>query len=534
MKQAEGVATDKRNLGKWIRLVFLLIISAQLSSGCGNDNMHGLDKNYPQQGVKLMTKNGSGDTLTITEPSEKEGSKILVNSIMRKLYDSSGKVSKHGIPEVFLDTTGKYTRTNKDGVWLSWKDYELCLKMKVSSEDALAFLLGHELSHWFLHHLSLKEKQTFFANPAEIVKPEEEYADLQGAWFAYRAGYRIIQPVPMFLESFYQLRSYHDLPYYAAFSERKKSAEKVCMQVEQLIELFQIANTMHFMPFPNEVLKVGHDALVHLDSLLPDMPELKNDLAASKIRLALGDPNGRTFDYAFPLEIDYNFLKKPKGNADAPFSSNQEQWLTEATRLLGDAIILKAGKPYPEAQINQLVIDVMKRQYRSLDNAASTKLALRPDFKLLQGIRLAQEGELKEAIQKIESIKGASGRRLQQLTDINLAILRDGKIEEKYHPEYGDQRLIKQLRVYLFDFEPVQNNGFYYYFTSSDSDKIKMGIVKNKGMSVKVLRKQFRGRPGQWDKIIPVYCKSSNGRGYLARVEGKTCIEVIVLETIQN
>lgn len=133
-------------------------------------------------------------------------------------------------------------------IYIDQQTLDICKTFGEKYKDALAFIIGHELTHFYQEHQwqelgfvshFLVNKTNFQAHLAH-----EKQADIYGTFIAQQSGYQTIKLVPSILDKIYQV--YHlkssATNEYPSLSNRKKLAEEACHLAADLIDVYQTAN----------------------------------------------------------------------------------------------------------------------------------------------------------------------------------------------------------------------------------------------------------------------------------------------------
>ena len=182
--------------------------------------------------------------------------------------------------------------TTTNTILLEKKAIEIIRKMGDDAEAALAFLISHELTHFFQHRVwnKLNQDISFFSGKKQMdmIKPLEIEADKYGAFLCYLAGYPYERVAPIAIERLYA--AYHlfhkNLPGYPRPDARKQITQSVCDEVDNYKLLFETAQALaHFGAF--EWSQSIYDYLLQY----LDFQEIYNNSAADKIKWALIQEN---------------------------------------------------------------------------------------------------------------------------------------------------------------------------------------------------------------------------------------------------
>jgi tetratricopeptide (TPR) repeat protein len=152
----------------------------------------------------------------------------------------------------------------KNEIQIEEAAYEVCRSMGKDSLDALAFILGHELTHYYKHHNWLGEQGSGFASKAltnELEKVKvaldttvfyETQADKFGYYFAKKAGFSIKNGSEV-LSKLYAAYILPDSlsPRYPTLNDRLKIANETAEEASELSEIFNVANLLFLLDQSN-------------------------------------------------------------------------------------------------------------------------------------------------------------------------------------------------------------------------------------------------------------------------------------------
>ena len=167
----------------------------------------------------------------------------LVRRVYQKLTEVGGGQG-NGLPRIELSgraySVAGYRRASNT-IFIEQQALDACLRFGAEAESALAFLIGHELTHFYQdHHWAESDGVTGFvvaSSTFEAHTSEEEEADLYGAFLSYLAGYQTTELVPRLLDALYA--SYGLSPEasgnYPSLAGRKQVAAGVAKKAEELI-----------------------------------------------------------------------------------------------------------------------------------------------------------------------------------------------------------------------------------------------------------------------------------------------------------
>lgn len=171
-------------------------------------------------------------------------------AVYRQLLSAKGVLSSK-VPTVIIDDRiegpASYSNDHRH-IYINNKTLSICKSFGRAKDDALAFLLAHELIHFYQKRHP--HKQLSFTGSSPITKEEIEHyrqieyeADLYGALLAYIAGYKTYTIIPTLLSKIYKDFDLQEQELIAVpFEVRKKIAEEACEEVGRLKEIFNAGN----------------------------------------------------------------------------------------------------------------------------------------------------------------------------------------------------------------------------------------------------------------------------------------------------
>lgn len=133
-------------------------------------------------------------------------------------------------------------------IYIDQQTLDICKTFGGKYKDALAFIIGHELTHFYQEH---QWKELGFVSHFLVDKTNfqehlehEKQADIYGTFIAQQSGYQTIRLVPAILDKIYQAYQLNKTATleYPSLSERKKLAEEACHLATDLVNVYQTAN----------------------------------------------------------------------------------------------------------------------------------------------------------------------------------------------------------------------------------------------------------------------------------------------------
>ena len=313
----------------------------------------------------------------------------------------------------------------KNIIYVDEKALAVCQSFGSNEKDAFAFLLAHEMTHFYQeHHWQEAGFATSFLtnkhNFEEHVADEKE-ADLFGAFVTHLAGYQSIKIVPTIFDKVYaayglteQLQDYPSLP------QRKETAFEVCSKVKELIQVFETANYLTAIGEYTSAAAAYEYVLQFVK-----YKELYNNIGASLVAAAALQPEYGTLAFHYPIELDLDIPLREGADAEkSDLLKKAIEYLTIASKMdnqhystfinLASAYILNNQLGEAEPLLKQLYTLVRK-----------TKQAA--EISILYGIISAQQQDKIQAQKLFEEAKALNDSKgIQQLADYNSHLL-DGK-----------------------------------------------------------------------------------------------------------
>lgn len=243
--------------------------------------------------------------------------------------------------------------------------YDLFSRKSSDLEGSLAFIIGHELAHYYLRHgwvgdfansfasLEVGRKMLNAANDDEIIRRETE-ADYFGGFYGYLAGYDTLGAAPRALDLLYADYGLKDkVANYPSRLERKHIAERVARNLRKMIPVFEGANILLILEKYQEAARLFD----FLARAFPSREILNNSGVAYAMEAVRRFPPG-TKRFAYPFEFDAEtrlFGRGRKGKGIDPDVEQRTRLLRQAADAFGKA--LRMDKDYLAAKINLAAVN---------------------------------------------------------------------------------------------------------------------------------------------------------------------------------
>jgi len=183
---------------------------------------------------------------------------VLVNSVYNNLNEAIGDIS-HEPPTLVLSSSKRSVARyipSINKIEFEYAAYEICRKLGPDSLNAVAFILAHELAHYYRDHSWLSKAGTAYIGTDlgqklqdldvamdTTIKYEAE-ADEFSYYYSKIAGYSI-KAAPILYDSLYSNYSLpNDIPHYPSLAERKEISLRVQENANDLNKLFDLASVL--------------------------------------------------------------------------------------------------------------------------------------------------------------------------------------------------------------------------------------------------------------------------------------------------
>lgn len=356
--------------------------------------------------------------------------------------------------------------------------YDVCSSFGKDSLNALACVLGHELSHYYLKHdwcSSFSKRLSRIAIAADLNKidrqdqlKKETEADYNGFYFGNVAGYKTFDIAPELLKKLYTAyRLNPNLKGYPTLDQRVEAAKQSKVMVLRRLPVFEAGIYLYAIG----EYEMAFDCF---NNLLSDFTsrENYNNAAVCKMQMALPLFENYEMPYCFPFELDYESRINAGNNRSGTPADNEEKrkgYLLQAKILLEESI--RKDPQYNQAKINLAIcyimlgnLDMSSGILKDMGNDTSS------DRKILASICLAAKGDFAKGLQELNSIATSpkSVIIVNNKTLFRLASEKSLKI--------GDDELGYQLRKmpHQFSENPEYKENSYYACFDSTSKSINI------------------------------------------------------------
>jgi len=333
-----------------------------------------------------------------------EQAKQLARAVYSELVTAEGRPA----PTLLIKNTAtKAAYFDPEGfqIILEEKALRVCMTFKDSTAHAIAALLGHELSHYYLGHGFEAGFIDADSLASAISKNHERAADIKGGFIAYQAGYPSFDIMPILLARIYDTYLFpkEATLKYPSLNERQMEALAAADTVAKLSQLFDVAN--HLLVIDKyETAKSTYEVI--LTSY--QGREIYNNLGICLAyeAISLFDPTELPFVY--PLQIDM-LSRMNTGKGDDVTERNI--LLAKAFTYFQTAISL--DKEYTLGYIHAAcVLDMMTKEF---SDSVRTQTFPVVDY-LYNAKLLARRAENAEHLASVSIIEGIQAAKQKQYT----------------------------------------------------------------------------------------------------------------------
>lgn len=290
------------------KLFCILFLIGTLYQGISQNRSFGTLSMIQSPTVKLKkntTNNSNVDELKLQHATE----------IFDRLVEARGDF-RSPVPTLVMNKKedyGAYMDYEKMEINLEEKAYDVCAKFRDSAKvnAALAFILGHELTHHYEKHAWRRGFVTNFKNLDIGMKLDsiqddvvnETQADYLGGFLCYTAGFGYFENAGALVDSIYKAYKLpNKLAKYPSLADRKKLCTRTFDKLQDLIQIFNMANLLTL----TEHFEMSHE---FSKFVLQDYQsrEIYNNFGVSILLQAIIDfPQyaKKRLKYKYPIEIE--------------------------------------------------------------------------------------------------------------------------------------------------------------------------------------------------------------------------------------
>lgn len=358
--------------------------------------------------------------LLFNSPMRGQLSLQTAEKILSDLYESTKGNVQVGQPSIVISENQRsmaaYSHRANE-IRLERKALEVCETFGPDAENALAFLIGHELIHCFQE---AKGTTNFLTDAHSSGDPEgERIADIRGAFTAKMAGYDPSDIIADLIDGLYEAYNLKDesMPAYPPLAVRQATAEYVMAHTDTLWHIFQTGNYMATLQQYELAIKTYAYILKYYSG-----KETFNNIGLLYAKQALTFSGKNVDPYLYPFEMDTKSRLADARSEDLslPEQEARQQYIDQANRYFKRA---KDIDPYyVPAHLNQLSVLSMSGEADEV-------------------IRQFQKG-------KIETFLRRSKADTRERESIRLAVANAYALSSKANPQHHRtaQKLLDELQ----------------------------------------------------------------------------------------
>ena len=437
------------------------------------------------------------------------------------------------VPEFIMKNQERYVawmNGKKGQIGLEAKAYDICVSFGADSLNAIAALLGHEITHYYEKHdfgsqfasaytdMDLSNEVKSNSSSKGVKAVNETEADYLGGFLAHSAGYNTFGIMPEFLSDVY--KSYglsNEIPGYPSLDDRAKLAVEAEGKMQELVGMYQTANHLVVLgkhedadKYFNQVLKVFQSREIYNNA----------GVNATLAALALVPEKEKESKYAYPLQLDGDTRMdiKIRGEGGIAFGDAQRNafnaLLEQAVGYFEQAKAL--DKTYGTAYLNLACAYDLKSEHEDAiywakkaarvgKKSKNTKVI--GDAKILTAISSFHLDEVEEGKELLEEVEMAFAGS-KTLAQLNLAIQETGtrpvfgegpKEKVSFKPEKIDGISLSSFADNLdYDKDVNITSKLMYAYKNMENSRISIHIV-NEGESITLIHitdKNYTGTTG--------------------------------------
>lgn len=312
-------------------------------------------------------------------------------------------------------------------------------------DNAIAFLLSHELAHVYLRHgwvgdfgnsfarTEMGRKMMKAATYEDVVKRETE-ADHFGGFYGYLAGYDTLGVAPKALEKIYTAFALAEqIPNYPSKTERIAIAQRQMESLRKLVPVYEAGIRLLILGRYEEAGRL----FVHLAQIFPSREMFNNagvSFALEAVRLL--PPKSVLYVYPFELDAETRLLNHEQQGQRAARAGQADDQTARRLRLLRQALsafeqAMRRDNSYATAAVNSAAVQSLMGNQDDAIRLAGVALATAREqgervtashAMVVRGIALARLGETQKARSELEAVR----QIVPELVATNIAVL-DGR-----------------------------------------------------------------------------------------------------------
>jgi hypothetical protein len=442
--------------------------------------------------------------------------------IFNRLVGARGD-SRYPVPTFAMRVGGGQAAAinyDKPEIVLEKQAYDVCASYGDQADAALAFLLGHELTHYYENHAWRRGFVNSYRDLPIAIKLDtlldaaanETEADYLGGFLAYSAGFGLFDQGGDFIKSIYDAYEFDpEIPGYPSLSDRMALGARTAEKLTELVDVFDMANLLVAIGNYSQAYEHYRYIIMRYQSR-----EFYNNLGVTATLDALQYFNPNELKFRFPLELDLQ-TSASKGDGAA---SDRNKLLRQAILHFDAAISLDPR--YAPAYLNKASVFALlgdnerarfyadkEARQAAIENDAFPKTAV--DVDILLGILDSRERKTEQA----DTAFATAAKAGSALAAHNLKILRGEPIgTEKttfrgsLRPEKIDEQTILNVAFNFIADSRMSINltpQYTLYYNSKQGENSRLLLsydeYQGKGVYVHLTGPDYQGATGREIKL---------------------------------
>lgn len=329
-----------------------------------------------------------------------------VERIFNQLTSTVGDYSST-LPQITIRSQKRFGasyRRSENTIFIEQAALDICASFGAEKESAIAFLLGHELTHYYQKHDWQETGFTTGFLTSETVFQEnihhEREADTYSAFITHLAGFNSAKILPQLLEKIYDAYELNgkQLNNYPPLEERQALAYEVCKTVQSLIDIYQAGNYLYALGKYEAAISSYEYLLQYVK-----FKELHNNIGLCAMYTVLPMTN-RKSPFFYPLTLDPSTpLRAPLG------SMTKEELIQKAIHSFSIATNYDAN--YFTSYLNLICAYDLNGQYEEASSLLNDLERLTTSTKqqnqllIIEGIMAARNNDKSKAKLLFEQVK---------------------------------------------------------------------------------------------------------------------------------
>ena len=294
-----------------------------------------------------------------------------VQDIYENIITSIGNNSLYPPELHFSDDTRSVAYMSSKGITIEQKTIDLFCG-KDNFEDKIAYIIAHELAHYYLEHSWMSNTGLSYASSiGEFVedssslysekqkKLSESQADLYAGFYGQIAGYNTLMYAKQTLTAIYEAYALpKELRGYPSFDERLLIIDSKKEQASNLAIIFELGNVL----LMSKKFKEAKDCYTSILKSKFNSREIYNNLGLSYLLFGISISDESIAKLVYPVFIDQQTRAEISTTRSSSFNNSPKKMFINAERQFKRAIDLDAN--YKPAQQNlfvcQLLMEITK------------------------------------------------------------------------------------------------------------------------------------------------------------------------------